>query len=465
MSPVRFWLRLALAVVSVFAALAARSAPEPARSYLVGKVWSGHPVGFAFLTYGDRQFIAYYDETRRLTVAAHRLGSDEWTYAHPEGQTLAARQRDSNMTGWDSHNALALALDSAGCLHLAGNMHDDPLLYWRTRQPLDIATFERLDRMTGENESACSFPVFFHDAAGDLFFRYREGSDSAGHDFLNRYDPATHAWRRLFDTPLLDGEGRHSARALDPVLGPDGRFHLVWLWRDSSDSATFHTLSYARSADLIHWEDHHGAPLALPLTPARGDVIDPAPPQSGLIDLTCRLSFDATQRPVVVYHRYDASGRSQVFAARPEGDAWLARPLSEWVFRWRFQGSGSIATEVQLGQPRLAPDGFLLMPFAADKAGVGRWQVRLKDLKVVSELSSAPAPLPPFLLKPHSTYPGMKVNTIIQRVGATCYLLRWETLPRNRDQPRREATPPSELRLYEIADPVGELVDYLDSPP
>ena len=53
---------------------------------------------------------------------------------------------------------------------------------------------------------------------------------------------------------LFDGQGRRNAYPLGPVTGPDGRFHVVWVWRDTPDCATNNNLSYARSRDLIHWE-------------------------------------------------------------------------------------------------------------------------------------------------------------------------------------------------------------------
>ena len=55
-------------------------------------------------------------------------------------------------------------------------------------------------------------------------------------------------------------------------------------------------------------------------------------------------------------------------------------------------------------------------------------------------------------------HPGMTVRTASGRVtddaavepGVDRYLLRWETLRTNRDQPRDEIPPPSELRLYAL---------------
>jgi hypothetical protein len=44
----------------------------------VAPVWAGHPVGFDLLTHGDRQFVAFYDAERNMTVAARTLGSDKF---------------------------------------------------------------------------------------------------------------------------------------------------------------------------------------------------------------------------------------------------------------------------------------------------------------------------------------------------------------------------------------------------
>jgi hypothetical protein len=447
-------LKIFFAVFALSVCDATGAADEP-RGIPVGLAWAGHPVSFALLTHGGKQFVAYYDEERRITVAARDLASEEWTTVHPEGGPKTAHQRASNVTGWDSHNYLRLAIDRDGCLHLSGNMHVDPLVYYRTRLPLDITTLERFDRMTGERETHCTYPVFFKNAAGDLFFRYRDGSSGNGSDLYNIYDPGTRTWRRVLDTPVLDGEGQRNAYALDPVLGPDGFFHLVWMWRDTPDCSTNHTLSYARSRDFLHWENSRGEPLALPITLARGEVIDAAKIHEGLINMTFNLGFDARQRPVVVWHRYDAQGRSQAYVARPADGAaggWTTRQLSAWNFRWQFSGNGSIAAEVTLGAPQPAADGTLILDFTTEHAGAGRWRLRADTLEPVAQLPAAPPPLPAPLLRATSAYPGMEVQTTLSRENGRRYVLRWETLPRNRDLPRNEAPPPGELRLYDLPD-------------
>ena len=434
------------------AALAGRdiSAAVP-EGELIDRVWAGHPVSFALLVENEHQFIAYYDAERRLTVVGRGNGDVKWTRVQPPGVPWA-HGRNSNVTGWDSHNYLRLALDRDGEVHLSGNMHVDPLVYYRTRTPFDLETLERIDRMTGDRETHCTYPVFFKNAAGDIFFRYRDGSSGNGSDLYNAYDPDTRTWRRLLDTALLDGQGRRNAYALDPVLGPDGRFHVVWMWRDTPDCATNHTLSYARSRDFIHWENSRGEPLTLPITLSTGEVIDAAKPGEGLINMTFNLGFDAQQRPVVVYHRYDAQHRSQAYAARPRstGAGWELQQLSDWKFTWAFSGGGSIAADVTLGAPRTTTDGLLEVDFVTRDGGSGRWLINSATLERKATLPSAPPILPEELMRPIQA--GMEVQTAVAHANGRRWVLRWETLPRNRDLPRDSAPPPSELRLYHLPD-------------
>jgi hypothetical protein len=422
----------------------------------VDEVWSGHPVSFALLTERGHQFVAYYDAARRLTVAARRLDENTWTRVQPEGVYLPARKRLSTVTAWDSHNYLALALDRDGHLHLSGNMHNDPLVYFRTTRPFDIATLERLDRMTGLREGEATYPLFFKNAAGELLFRYRDGGSGRGSDIYNRYDSASRTWSNLHSSPLLDGQGKRSAYALDPILGPDGRFHLVWMWRDNPDCSTNHTLSYARSRDLLSWEDSAGTSLTLPLKLGNAEVVDPAPVKQGLINMTFALGFDARERPVVIYHRYDASGLSQAYAARPAapGGPWDITRISDWDFRWAFSGWSSIAAEVTLGPPSLSADrSHLLVDFSTTRsAGSGRWRLDADTLRPLAILAPAPPALPGSLVYPSSGYAGLEAQSIINRDRARRWVLRWETLPRNRDQPRAKTPPPAALRLYEVPD-------------
>ncbi len=123
----------------------------------VAEVPSGFPVGFCLLTEGDRQYVAYYDKQRRMTVASRSLDSNQWQY-----QVLPSR------VGWDSHNYITMAVDRDRQLHVSGNMHNVSLIYYRTERPGAIDTLQPL-AMTGERESRACYPRFLTDDQGEKF--------------------------------------------------------------------------------------------------------------------------------------------------------------------------------------------------------------------------------------------------------------------------------------------------------
>jgi hypothetical protein len=425
-------------------------APQAVEVLDVARVWAGHPVGFCLFTTGGRQFAAYYDAERRMTVSARRLGvKTAWFH-----QVLPSR------VVWDSHNYVTMAADADGHLHLSGNMHCIPLVYFRTTRPGDVASFERIERMTGENESSCTYPRFMTGPGGDLIFHYRDGRSGRGNEIYNVYDPKTKAWRRLLDRPLTDGRGKMNAYAHGPVKGPDGFFHLAWVWRDSSDCSTNHDLSHARSRDLRTWETAGGAPVALPITiETPGVIVDPSPPKGGLINMGFGLGFDAERRPVLTYHRYDDAGNSQVFNARWEEGRWHVVQASDWSYRWEFGGGGSIASEVGAGPVRVLPDGALAQSYSHAKLGSGTWTLDARTLKPAGTIKPAPT-LPPGLGKPESPFPGMQVKWAhdLGESGepGVRYVLRWETLGPNRDRPREGDLPEaSRLRVFKIESGAG----------
>ena len=416
----------------------------------LGPAASASPVGFAFLTERGHQFVAYYDAERRITVAGRRLDGTNWTFFHPPGVLVTNRQRDSNVTAWDAHNYLTLALDRDGCLHLSGNMHADPLVYYRSRRPLDVTSLERLDRMTGDLEERVTYPVFFKNASGEMLFRYRSGGSGNGSDIYNIYNPDTRTWRHLNATPVMDGEGQRNAYASAPRLGPDDFFHVVWVWRETPDCSSNHRLSYARTRDFIHWENSRGGPCDLPLTLTTGEVIDSAQEKQGLINCSFNFGFDAQRRPVAVYHRYDPQGNSQLYAARPSWwGGWKISQISDWKFRWDFSGTGSLPAALHLSVPELQADGTFLvsydMPFGP---GSGRLRFDARTLRPLGALPPAPGLLPE--APPLSVHPSLQRRTAISSCEGRTWVLQWESLPTNRDRPADTFPPATELRLYEV---------------
>jgi len=410
----------------------------------IAGVPSWFPVGFCLLTDGNRQFVAYYDTEHRMTVASRMLDSEVWEY-----QVLPST------VGWDSHNYVTMAIDDEGYIHLSGNMHCDRLVYFRTTRPWDISSFEKVGEMTGRHESRCTYPQFMRGANNELIFHYRAGRSGSGNEIYNVYDMTTKTWRRLLDTPLTDGQGKVNAYFHGPIPGPDGYFHLCWMWRDHGGCESNHDISYARSRDLVRWETADGTPIALPITlETDGVIVDPVPIEAGLINMGHCVGFDARKRPIVTYHKYDGAGNSQIYNTRWEGGEWAVYQTSDWSYRWDFSGGGAIPCEIRAGPVHPLNDGSLSQWYRRTRSGFGVWKLDPETLKPIGELESD-AMIPTSLNKLESHFPGMQViwrgdSGRADEPGVR-YIIRWETLPPNRDRRREGPLPePSVLRLYKL---------------
>jgi hypothetical protein len=415
----------------------------------IDKVWSGHPVGFALLTKKSRQFAAYYDAGRNMTIASRRLKQKQWK-----------RKRLPSRVGWDSHNYIVITLDRQGLLHVSGNMHGHPLVYFRSEKPYDISSLKQHKAMAGgPEERRVTYPVFFNDAKGRLLFMFRYGSSGNGMRIVNAWHEKTGTWRRLLKTPLLDGT-RQSMNAYPTgrgaTKGPDGLLHIVWMWRDSPDCRTNHDVCYARSRDFVHWETAGGKAVRLPITPLNKDVVvDPTPSGKGMINIGHGVGFDHKRRPIVQYHNYDKNGKSQIYGARWEGRRWVRYQITDWDYRWDFHGGGCIEAEI-VAQPIAPYDGkYLAQRMRHKKYGHGYWKLDPRTLKIVGRATSKRR-MPPGLGRVRSTFKHlpMQVNWCgdpSTRDLPERYLLRWETLRSNRDRPRSGPLPdPSPLEYYHI---------------
>jgi hypothetical protein len=414
----------------------------------IGEVPSDFPVRFSLLTVGGRQYVAYYDEQRRMTVASRKVDSNDWQY-----QVLPTK------VGWDSHNYITMAVDADGQLHVSGNMHGVKLIYFRTDVAGDISTLKRY-AMTGKAENRATYPKFLTDLHGEMIFNYRDGGSGNGMRIYNKYDLATRSWSRLLDRPMLDGQGKRNAYPIGPVRGPDGMFHMVWVWRDTPDCATNHYLSYAKSKDLIGWESVSGEKVALPMTLGNKSLwVDPIPSGGGIINGCEKLMFDADGRAVISYHKSDADGNMQIYATRYEDGKWVVRQLTDWNKPVKFSGRGSmvfVGIKVS-GLTRAAP-GVLTMTYRHKDYGRGRLVVDEKTLRPIDKKITMPRSrgYPKEMSKKQIDFEGIGIQRCADSGSSgqagVRYVLQWETVGRNFDR-RQKTVPstPSMLRLYKLS--------------
>jgi hypothetical protein len=411
----------------------------------IAEVPAGFPVRFCLLTAGKTQYVAYYDKLRRMTLASRPLHSNQWTY-----QVLPSR------VGWDTHNYITMAMDDDGYLHVSGNMHGVPLIYFRTEKPGDIATLRKLS-MTGKTEKRCTYPTFMRDADNRLIFHYRDGGSGRGNEIYNVYDLKTKTWARLLDTPLTDGQGKMNAYMTGPVRGPDGFFHMIWVWRDTPDCATNHHLSYARTRNLLQWESAHGDKVDLPLVLSERKLwVDPIPSGGGIINGGAKLFFDKANRPIVNYHKRDRDGNMQIYAARPENGKWVRHQLTDWGKPVRFSGGGSMGfIGIRISGLSRAEAGVLTMTYRHRDYGRGRLAIDEKTLRPLEKAVAVIPEYPKAMTRLKSGFQGMGIQRA-KDIGDSGdenvrYMLQWETLGRNRDRPRKPPLPrPSMLTLYKL---------------
>ena len=410
----------------------------------VAKVVSDFPVGFSLITHGDMQFVAYYDTEHRLTVASRKLNEKEWIY----------KVLDTSV-GWDSHNYITMKIDRENYIHLSGNMHVSPLVYYRTENPLDIMSFKKINYMTGENELKTTYPAFMDGPNNQLIFHYRDGHSGNGNEIYNVYDYETKTWKRLLNTPLTDGENLMNAYMNGPNLGPDNYYHLLWVWRDTYDCSTNHHLSYARSKDLISWESINGQKVELPMTISDTCLwVDPIPVKGGIINGAAKIGFDSNNNVLITYHKHDNNGNTQGYITRYNNNNWEIVKLSNWDYRWNFEGGGSIGKGHVMISPAKVDEGNVLkVNFEHIKYGKGYWLLDEISLSPIEEIitgeSDGYGPTTD-ANQPLVMNKKIAADTGSKKGNGKSFILEWYTYPANRDTVRTTAkATPSMLQVVE----------------
>lgn len=406
----------------------------PEEGVEISKIESAFRVGYSMIEKNDRLYMAYYDSAHQMTLAVFDLKTGQCDY-----DTLPSR------IGWDSHNYVTMAFDKEGYLHVSGNMHAVPLVYFRSTEPYNIHTMKEINKMTGLDEKRVTYPAFMESPDGELVFHYRTGGSGNGSEIYNIYNVEEQSWKRLLDKPLTDGHGERNAYMQGPILGKDGFYHLIWVWRETPDCSTNHTLSYARSRDLKHWENIAGKQTELPITLEKTEFyVDATPVKGGLFNPGIKLGFDSQHRPVIGYHKYDKDGNNQLYVARYEKNGWYIKQLTDWKYRWQFEGNGSMKTELDIFAPQALDNGKMAFGYRHIKEGRGEIVFDEQTFEVLGKQEAKPT-YPEKYNQLESSFPGMQPHVIVKGD----YLLRWETLPANRDRKPKGTLPaPGRLMLY-----------------
>jgi len=419
----------------------------------ITNVWSSHFVDFAFVTdsAAQLQYVGFYDKDRKMTIAQRSLSSKQWQL-----KTLPVT------TGWDSHDYISLAVDDSGYVHLSGNMHNVPLVYFRSSKPRSIDSFDSL-AMTGTNETMVTYPLFIKGIAkGELFFQHRDNANNTSTTIWNKYSVTTKKWTRLTTQGFFNTEGLYSAYMTNPVKGPDDYFHIVWMWRNTPTANTNHDLSHIRSKDLVNWETMNGLSVSLPIKQSTpGVIVDSVDAGNGLINIAFGIGWDSQKRAIINYHKYDKNGVSQRWNTRWENGAWKIYQTSTWTsFKWSLDRTGTLGIDISGNPVTIDYSGRLVQDYHHINFGDRMWILDEKTLQPLKDTLPVFIPGLDTLQKVTSTFTGMQVHFKVDGD----YYLRWETLPENQDKARTPPLPdPTLLSVYKItsATPVKNAIKPL----
>ena len=310
---------------------------------VVGMGWANNSIntvifrGDAITTFKDYQFTAYYNPEGKLILAKRHLGSENWEL------------KETSYSGHvkDAHNAISIAVDSEGYLHVSWDHHNSKLNYAKSLQPLGLELTEKLS-MTGLQEDDVTYPEFHNLPNGKLLFCYRSGASGRGNMVLNQYDVKTETWTQIQNN-LLDGQDQRSAY-WQMTIGENGAIYLSWVWRETWDVATNHDICYAVSYDGgFSWKNSKGEPYPLPITENNAEVVWNIPQHSNLINQTS-MAVDKYGNPYIASY-WNTTTIPQYKVVFLKDETWQL--LTTDFHKTPFQLGGGGTKHIPISRPKV----------------------------------------------------------------------------------------------------------------
>lgn len=339
-------------------------------SFPVGMGWAKNSVNVvkfrknAITTHANQQYISYYDPDKSVVLGKRNLGSSQWEI---KKTSLKGNPKDA-------HNAISIAIDGDGYLHMAWNHHNVPLQYQKspTSQTLTLTPA----KMIGTHENRVTYPEFHNLPNGNLLFLYRDGSSGNGNLVVNLYETKKKKWRRLHDS-LIDGEGKRNAY-WQATVDTKGVVHLSWVWRESPDVASNHDILYSRSYDSGYtWVRSDDTPYTLPIKAQNAEKAWPIAQNSSLMNQT-DMTTDTEGNPYIANYWKESDG-VQYRVVYHNGNQWKKRdfPLRKGTFNL----SGGGTKKSPISRPSILIDRDTLLLLYRDEESGSRVFLAVASLK------------------------------------------------------------------------------------
>jgi hypothetical protein len=279
-----------LALVLLLATPASAAAPTVAlsRSTVLttqgrtALTYTGYMNGESFqqdgiVTYGNRQYSAFWDQSGYVNLSRRQLPSGAWSNL---------RLTDYQTTSTDSHNTISIGIAPAdGTIHLGFDTHSSQFRYRKsvaglaTASSWSTSSFGAVQtRLTNATSmDVVTYPQFFAHPDGTLQLAIRTGYSGTGDEVL--YEYRNGAWSHIGE--FIDGTTAGNNAYLfgieyDDYDTANPLLHVTWTVRETSNASTNHDLYYAYSKDKGRtWRNNAGNVIATSgSSPLRSDAAD-----------------------------------------------------------------------------------------------------------------------------------------------------------------------------------------------
>ena len=327
-----FFITLSLIVLSI--PTFSQSIKE-VKEVLVGPGWAKNSINTvvfrknALCTFGNTQYISYYNEEGFVVLGKRKLSSDKWE--------LKVTQLKGNVA--DAHNSISIITDADGYLHMAWNHHGNILHYTKSVAPGSLEMTGEMP-MTGLQEEKVTYPEFYLLREGNLLFLYRDGQSGQGNLVVNRYDTKGKKWIQLHGN-LIDGEKKRNAY-WQACVDDQGTIHISWVWRESPDVASNHDMCYARSKDGgMTWENSSGERYQLPINAATAEYAWRIPQKSELINQTSMSANNDGDPIIATYWKEKTDSVPQYRIIYRQDNQWHTSKVSYRSENFSLSGAGT----------------------------------------------------------------------------------------------------------------------------
>lgn len=311
----------------------------------VGDAWARNSVNAvayrhnALTSYKNTQYIAFYDSEQRVVLGKRKTGFLKWD--------LHVTQYKGNAK--DAHNAISIAVDGDGFLHVSWDHHNNPLRYCRSLKPGSLELSDKMP-MTGIRENKVTYPEFYTLPNGNIVFLYRDGGSGNGNLMMNYYDHKKRKWSQVQDG-WVNGEGERNAYWQMAIDGK-GTIHLVWVWRETGDVETNHDICYARSRDGgVTWEKSTGEKYQGDITAASAEYLYKIPQKSELINPPTITADEKGRVYIATYWREASSAVPQYRLIYYDGSRWAQQQITGRKTPFSLSGSGT--KRIPIARPQL----------------------------------------------------------------------------------------------------------------